>query len=489
MRLRKRLAAPALAALVVLQASPAVVASEQSYAPFVIRPYLTQLSTDHAVISWRQLESGPASFEFQVEGSAQVAAAPSGQGPQHTVRLQGLLPGTRYLYQVNGAFRGAFETIRPGEGARFVALGHTHGTEQFTHYPDRLLVARAQELEPDFLVHMGDATYIAKPHDFQKYFFAYFGDMISRVPVFLSPGNHDAGWPFVYGPNLSVFRELFAYPYAPGVEVGEKQAHYKVTWGEVQFYFLSYSTGIGPNAPQRKWLARELAASQAAFDIVVYGGAQTGHYDREELLASLGRAKVDLVLNGDGLQPKRASPLEWVDDLPIIFAGTYGPRPHLLVYFEQEDLHLTARYIDATGAQRGADWFYSKRRFTPQIDLVEAPTEPLSRDRGIVLTHRFATPVAADEIRGLQMTLSNELDKTVRFIAYVDPANLGPGPHGERGFRTQYQSFSGKDSVVTMLLPQQNPFTGNPYEIQQIRIHLFGVERLSDLKPTAIYLF
>ena len=308
--------------------------------PLAIAPYLLDVGTDSATLCWRTATRKTSGLSWLSATDAQATTADTPVGYQHRVRIDGLLAGTVHHYQVE-RHRGSFRTMKEKD-ALFVAIGHTHGTEGFDHYLDTLLAAAVVEQTADFVVHVGDTTWRALVPDYRRFLFRPLYPVFSSTPVFIAPGNHDAGWPFPDGVDLSAFKELFPHPYPDAIATDRRNAFYGVTKAGVRLTFLSYVADSRPGSPQMLFLARELALP-ARLHIVVFGGAQTGYYNEQKLLGLLREGGCSLVLRGDGEQP--ADVRTWEGDMPMYYLGSGGASPHALLRFEWSDPTLRVERI------------------------------------------------------------------------------------------------------------------------------------------------
>ncbi|MDJ0836384.1 MAG: metallophosphoesterase [Acidobacteriota bacterium] len=440
---------------------------------FLIEPYLTDLSTDRARINWYPRQPAAATFrygrtlDFEL-GSIEV---PSGQ---HGVSLTDLQPGALYHYRVDNSYQGRFRTQNGDGELTFAVLGHTHGTEGFFHYPDQLLAARAVELDPDFMLHTGDATYTSTPKSFAKHFFRLFRDYLAERPIYLAPGNHDVGWPFPYGHNGDFFRELFPHDYP---FEGSDVLYYAFRRNQVLFLMLSYTSEIGPGSTQREWLKTRLEATDAQYRIVCFGGAQKGYYDRDSLFNFLAGLDIDLILWGDGFQ--EPNNFSTIGDIPAFFVGTRGRSPHGILNVHVDDARILLTQLDATGNMGEPYWLYNKTLYTSKVNLLDMePAEVVERPSSRIIIYNLPDPVNSAEVGGLQMRLNYLGNGTLTTYAYVTPDDTTLGTrHYEGGLRTQHQMFTRKDGLVNLVFPRENPFTEAPYTINRIKLYF---TRLTD---------
>ncbi len=122
----------------------------------------------------------------------------------------------------------------------------------------RAVLAALRGVESEFVVVNGDVAYEdGTPQEIQDYFFDVYADVLDNVPFFPALGNHDArtegGKPLL---------EAFELP----LNAGKERFHYSYDWGPVHVAVIDTES---PTSSQAKWLDQDLAASDAAWNIVV----------------------------------------------------------------------------------------------------------------------------------------------------------------------------------------------------------------------------
>lgn len=308
-----------------------------------IRPYLLYLKPHSAVLSWvTPIESQSTLNLSSIYGKHTLVNDKKVR--YHRVSLDDLKPATYYSYEIGGLYRGDFTTPSENDNFSIIALGHTHGTEGLNHYPDELSAARILELKPEFVLHSGDTTYHPTMKEFRDFYFKPFANVLEKVPVFISPSNHDSGWPGTEGISYDNFRRLFQHDYG-----GETGGYYSFKYKNASFFALSYYTlGKGHDSNQYRWLGRKLKESDSEFNIVFLGGSQYPKSQLMELFKFLSDYRVDLVLGGDGGGVYR----EVIYGIPYYYTGTSGATPHTLRYIKFDRYFLTIDSIDAQGKKQ-----------------------------------------------------------------------------------------------------------------------------------------
>jgi predicted phosphodiesterase len=222
-----------------------------SSAKIVAGPYVQNMTTDAVTIMW----------QTDVATTAEVAVSGGGLAEKHTmskakrlgeVRVKGLGPDAEYSYTVtlkgsskpvSGRFRTFPVDKRP---VKFIAYGDSRsGVRRHKSVVD----AMAKEPDVDFVLHTGDI--VNKGRDLASWnemFFQPAGSMISRVPFFLTLGNHEDNSPY-----------FFQYFSLPGNE-----RFYSFDVGDVHVISLDSCTEFDVGSAQYKWLMNDLEASKSA---------------------------------------------------------------------------------------------------------------------------------------------------------------------------------------------------------------------------------
>lgn len=453
-----------------------------------IAPYWVSINSTRAVLAWRN--AAPTLDTLTVtnltDGSTQTVEGQESQ--QAFTELRNLAPDTDYRWDlVSGHSKtvlrsGEFTTL-PSEPARnFAVVGHTHGSEHFDHYSDHLLTARIADSKPQFVIHAGDCVYYSTPQGWKEDFFKVFRPVLERAPVYISPGNHDSGWPFVDGLDLRTFQELFPHAYPNKIQGSPAAAYYSVVQGPVHFLFLSYVSDLSPASHQHAWIRDTLRSSSSEFRVVVLGGANN-YYDKEALSQLLTEESVDAVLMGDGSAPKQV--LSQPSTYPVFTLGTANGAPHPWLSAKATPEYLTFREMDATGKASKLHWIHSKRRRAEVLVLREPALG--TKKNHTTLAYKLAEPISSEQIKGLQFEIEGIAKG--RLIYYVTAKPKERLSKGEPGFRSQYGSLNANDKLVAVSIPSERPIRGGPYKITEVLLHLPGTDRHPDLKVTRAWLY
>lgn len=237
-------------------------------------PWVMRAGEREATVFWESRESGCSEVELSledgsgkriVEGAAadtevtvvhgrEVQARPpdvAGNFAIHSVRVDGLEPGTRYRYRTSAEAHdeGRFCTARPpGSPFKFMAIGDTAAVWGFTEK----VVAAGLARQPDFIVHGGDLQYFTT---FQESWASWFEDtrpLFAAGAFFPAVGNHEFEIPNEFDAYYSRF---FAEP----GQVGTTR-WYRFATGGVHFFSVDTESSFAPGSAQRTWLEAELAA-------------------------------------------------------------------------------------------------------------------------------------------------------------------------------------------------------------------------------------
>ena len=432
-----------------------------------IDPYWVHMTPTSATLAWRLPEKRSSSVRIGSDADPiQVLTTPVGY--QHQAKLSELEPDKAYTYQVPGFPEQVFRTPSDQHEVRFAVLGHTHGSEHSSHYPDELLVARVADSAPSFVVHAGDCVFHADPAGWAHDFFRLFRSVLQRVPVYVSPGNHDSGWPFLRGYDLRPFRALFPLDYPEGVGQGPAHAFYRVRRGPLEFYFLSYVDDMSPESVQMQWLQQAVTASTAPFRLVVFGGMNR-YYDEPATLQALAKLPLDAVINGDGAAPK--DPWSVSEGLPRFRLGTGGAHPHpwLAGRATEEAVHLKLMYADGSS---GVTYTLHRRHADPADRMLGAPERRDLSAKQTRFTFALPEPKFSSEAKRIQVEWEQPLGQSgVAYVYFRAKKNTG---RGEMGIRSQYLSLSATDRMASFALPALEPQSQTPYEIIEVHLEMVG---------------
>lgn len=216
-------------------------------------PYLTQLLSDTATLSW----SGSPGNELQyrpagVAGEWSFAPPPTSHAlwRQFTVTLTLLQPDTEYEYRLvrvspdpgeppSVSPSGTFRTAPQSDTAcfSFDVCGDTQHAEMAQVFAEMV-----QQGQASFWLHPGDVVTWSSQAKWNE-FFSNARPLLARIPLYPAYGNHDA-------PDLSV-AQLFNLP--------PDRLWYSFDYGSVHIVALDTNSDYAPGSPQYQWLAADLA--------------------------------------------------------------------------------------------------------------------------------------------------------------------------------------------------------------------------------------
>jgi len=217
-----------------------------------------------------------------------------------------LVPDAQFQYTIAASTRRW--TARPlpmaGEALRFAAFGDSGSGRA----AQQAVAATLEAYAPQFVLLAGDLVYPrGADQGYDARYFEPYAPLLSRIPFFPSPGNHDYA---NAGANREKGESRFRSAYA---KIHRRPRYYAFTVGDARFFSLDTNAPYGVAAaapiakgsPQWRWLEKELAASPelwkiALFHVPAYSSGKHGGDERvraalEPLFSKYG---VDLAIQG-----------------------------------------------------------------------------------------------------------------------------------------------------------------------------------------------
>jgi hypothetical protein len=229
--------------------------------------------------------------------------------------LPNLLPNTTYTYMpfVGSDLIGAGGSFRTALAAgsdtfRFLVIGDTGMASD----GQARIATQLLNQDASFLLHVGDIAYGNGNFDqFQQNYFNYYQNLMSRIPFFPTPGNHE-----YESTNAGPYLAVHSLP-TETVPTSDWGKYYSFDWGNAHFVSIDSNDGltggslgaaITGQSQMLDWLDRDLRSTRQFWRIVYFhhppyaGGANYGDPNepatRTYLVPILEQHGVQLVLNG-----------------------------------------------------------------------------------------------------------------------------------------------------------------------------------------------
>ena len=321
-------AAGLTAAPLLLSAAASAAITAQRY------PYVQNVGSDHASVLWTSRDRGVGSLQYS-DGKTEAFAIsqvrqfdPAQTGLdfvfyQYQADMSGLREGTEYFYRVfiegnlltpaPPAVELSFRTASKA-AFTFLVLGDSgEGSSQ-----QRQLAALIAKDPAALLLHVGDVVYPSgELLGFENLHFAVYRDIMTKVPFFPCPGNHDYETNQA-GPYLSVH----AVPSA-NVPNADRGRYYSFDWGDVHFISLDSNIPLEKAAagmgPMLDWLDKDLQSTRKFWRIAFFHHTPypiSDHINdplcilaRQKIVPVLERYRVPLVIAGHEHTYQRTKPL------------------------------------------------------------------------------------------------------------------------------------------------------------------------------------
>lgn len=212
-------------------------------------PVIQNVQTDRATITW--VTSKPAG-EIRKAGTGEAVNA--SESEYHELDLTGLEPGTSYTWNLQ---EGAVEanagfTTAPSSETPFVfvVLGDTRSRHEVHRKAEERVVAE----KASFVLHTGDLVSDGFKADDWNKFFDIEKDLLSHVPFYPTPGNHER--------NVPVYFKYFSFP-------GGNGHRFSFNWSSVHVAAID-TNEIGDTQSERaaflqeevEWLRDDLARNK-----------------------------------------------------------------------------------------------------------------------------------------------------------------------------------------------------------------------------------
>jgi hypothetical protein len=298
-------------------------------------PYMQQVTMTSALIAWTTAADGPSFVHYDADGQTNSVPATSDLfvGPAipdeeshayfvHVAALQELVPGTTYEYTIETAG----EDLTSGQGLSFrTDSGPGSARLSFAVFGDSGSgsgnqlgvrdVMRGREF--DLVLHTGDLAYNDGTYQqLDDYFFSVYRELVSRVPVYPSLGNHD-----YHTMDAQPYLDLFYLP-ENTLQPEHRERYYSFDFGPAHIASVDAEILGGFHGSETardellSWLAADLAAAGQSWSIVFLHKTPYSSSDLpgpdvyQALLPIIEEAGVDIVFNGHHHIYSRTYPLQ-----------------------------------------------------------------------------------------------------------------------------------------------------------------------------------
>jgi hypothetical protein len=281
-------------------------------------PYLQSCSSTSIVVRWRTdwPTNSVVRYGLTFPGT-DFGVTNVTRTSEHAVLVNGLTPGTEYYYSIHSATeafasRGPFSFRTAPTNTRPVTVwvigdsgtANTNAEAVRDAYLDSIGVANT-----DLWLMLGDNAYESgTDEEYNAAVFNMYPDILARVPLWPTIGNHDAALPYQF-PYLDIFH-LPRNGEAGGLPSGTER-YYSFDYANIHFICLdSQTSSRATNGPMLTWLQEDLSATDKDW-IVAYWhhppyskGSHNSDTElqliemREWALPILEAYGVDLVLSG-----------------------------------------------------------------------------------------------------------------------------------------------------------------------------------------------
>lgn len=223
---------------------------------FVIAPYLQYPTKNSITICAEASEPVTGVVRYGTRLPLELQAKINEPATFLEAILPNLEPNSKYFYQVECQSRAGgvmqsgvltFQTaVNTDSPFSFCVIGDTQKNPRMTGKVMKLIWER----RPHFLMHVGDVVDNGpEKREWVDELFKPSMDLLCRVPVFPTIGNHEKNHPHYY--------QYFSLP--------KPEYYYKYSYGNADFFVIDSNKPLIPGSEQYLWLDRELAASKATW--------------------------------------------------------------------------------------------------------------------------------------------------------------------------------------------------------------------------------
>ncbi len=172
---------------------------------------------------------------------------------RHIVRLDGLIPNTRYDYSVlindEVSYKSSFKTISKSGPYHVVMIGDTHAPQEGFFE----LIPKIDAFSPDFFIHLGDFVISGEKREEWDSFFSMGRTLFDHIPILPVLGNHDMK-------NKKDY--FYKYFFAPAKTAPKGALYYTFEVNNALFIVLDTESKQTVRIGQEFWLIKTLLRSK-----------------------------------------------------------------------------------------------------------------------------------------------------------------------------------------------------------------------------------
>ena len=345
--------------------------------PVVVRgPYLQVGTSSNIVVRWRTSAATTTRVHYgTTAGSLNAVASDNTLATDHEIILDGLLPDTKYFYDI-----GTTTALLAGDSTYFFVTAPVPGTPK----PTRIwaigdfgtgfaaqgqvrdaYVSFAAGRNTDVWLMLGDnAYYSGMDHEYQSYVFNVYPRLLRQSVVWPTMGNHETAQNATLS-DAYAYYDIFTMPrsgQSGGVPSGSEH-YYSFDYANIHFVCLDSMTTIfrQTNSTMAQWLRADLADATRDWVIAYWHhppythGSHNSDYEtqlvemRGKIVPILESYGVDLVLSGHSHSYERS----------FLIDGFYGLSANATNFMNHGDGRVdgAGAYVkpaNPSGARRGA---------------------------------------------------------------------------------------------------------------------------------------
>ncbi|MEK7315408.1 MAG: phytase [Candidatus Eisenbacteria bacterium] len=276
-------------------------------------PWISLVTQTSALIAWQTGITATGTVQYGTTASFGNQAAHAGAALNHSVTLNGLLPGTVYYYRILSGLQAltGVDSFRTAPAAdepfRFLAFGDPGRatSEQIQ------LASRIQSLGGSLGILTGDIIYEnGEAANFTPQYFDIYRPTIRHIPFYPCLGNHD-----VITSNGQPYLDAF---YLPSNNPAGTERYYSFDHSNAHFVALSVTAeNTTPGSAMLTWLDADLSASTKLWKFVYFHVpmySNSGGHGGDATIAAalepiLDAHKVDIVFQGHNHYYTRTYPI------------------------------------------------------------------------------------------------------------------------------------------------------------------------------------